>query len=1046
MRRGIRLRIAVVLTIWLMCSSTWGDEPALGRSEYLRGLTALGAGRTAEAVTELTKAIQADSENADYYMARGAAGVMAEKLPGAIKDLERALRLAPGDKSARLWMAVAVAMTGDFARGSEIYPFATHDLDESRLRQASHDYGDPVFRQKLGEPDPDGPRKQAAARKELLAGARWWVAKVKARPELARAVAEQSQQQMADRDNAAALVELDSALAAAPEDPDILVQHATCLLNLGDAWKARGEFTQALTIRTDYVQAYLGRALAAAQMGDAARVKSDLAVAAALSPDETEKQRSAIEAALREASAQPRVTREALLERARLGGPVDGLVDQAFAVYRSANRDRRRYDETYQDRLRELEAAVKAGPRDAEAQAALGRFLLDESSVRRERVGPRGPYRNYRYQTEAGQRREVERAEQCADASLGMDPNVLSALVVKAKARMWHQQFGDAEKLVRRALTLDDTHPDVLEMFAEVLQVAAAQRSAEAAELRRPKYMGSHDERVGDYIYTYTRYLYPSSAERAEAAELDKQAELLAAEALATIDRAAQVHDGEAVGHYFRGVHAWRTGNLPQARQSYEAAVKMQPENVLWRFNLAGVYAGMGEDALASAERLKAVNLVETTTEPLLNVVWDHVARTKWRSAREALTAASEIDPADPRVWAYLGVAYEGEERLDEALACYRAALALEESRGRLSGRSLGVAGEGSLRVDDYGLSATVRRRAAKLLTWLERYDEAAELELASVANQARVPQADWAKEVYAGMLPDPEMDPNVVPEAENVMALFAWSRVGAGTALAKGGKLREAIDILKPIAGYELQMTNGLGADRLHGPRLYAAVELCKAYLELGDLNQAEQYARLLPRKRFGTGPSKGPFPELEAEGSALQERVAQLRQGRQAVGDETSEEWNPPEEERVQGLLRQIGPKFGHPELGNGSRRFAGDAREQQLCAAVEQAVRMIATPKSTRWREDALLGLAMLQQVEANLQQQAELLKGRAGNRPVDPRRDRGRQQLVSLETAIKHATAALTAVRDLAVQAGYPAEQLEQDLAAGAGGIRQRPRGR
>jgi len=392
-------------------------------------------------------------------------------------------------------------------------------------------------------------------------------------------------------------------------------------------------------------------------------------------------------------------------------------------------------------------------------------------------------------------------------------------------------------------------------------------------------------------------------------------------------------------------------------------------------------------------------------------------------------------------------VVCEGDERPEEAISYYRAALALEEMRARLSGKSLEATGEGPLAIDDYGLSLSVRHRAAKLLTALERYDEAAELELASVANQSRVPRADWAKEVIAAMLPDPDLNPDVVPEAENVLALFAWARVGAGTALAQGNKPREAIEVLAPIAEYEHQMTNGLGADRLHGPRLYAAVVLCRSYLELGDLDRAEHYARLLPRKRFGAGPSKGPFPELEEEGSALQQRVAQLRQGRQATGDEESDAWNPPDEQRVQGALQKIGPKFGHPEMGHGSRRFTGDAREVQLCAAVEQAVRMIVTPKSSRWREDALLGLLMLQQVQANLEQQLELLRNRsAGNRPVDPRRDRNRQQLATLETATEHAGQAMAAVRALAVEAGYPAEVLERDLAAGGARVQRRPAGR
>jgi len=142
-------------------------------------------------------------------------------------------------------------------------------------------------------------------------------------------------------------------------------------------------------------------------------------------------------------------------------------------------------------------------------------------------------------------------------------------------------------------------------------------------------------------------------------------------------------------------------------------------------------------------------------------------------------------------------------------------------------------------------------------------------------------------------------------------------------------------------------------------------------------------------------------------------------------------------PDEDGVNQALRQIGPKIGHPELGDGRRRFDGDATEAQLCAAVTQVVMLIVSPKSTRWRQEVVTGISLLGSVRQDAERRASVARSRPQpSRPdrrnprghPDPRAGGGEETLARIDTA-------LGLLKEPAVWRGYPAADLERDLAAG-----------
>ncbi len=95
--------------------------PARGASDYVDGIDALDAGDWKRAVASLSRALQADGDIADYLRARGVAHTLGENFPEAIADLQRALKLRPADREAKLWLAAAYRMSGDPGKGAQYF-------------------------------------------------------------------------------------------------------------------------------------------------------------------------------------------------------------------------------------------------------------------------------------------------------------------------------------------------------------------------------------------------------------------------------------------------------------------------------------------------------------------------------------------------------------------------------------------------------------------------------------------------------------------------------------------------------------------------------------------------------------------------------------------------------------------------------------------------------------------------------------------------------------------------------------------------------------
>jgi tetratricopeptide (TPR) repeat protein len=436
-------------------------------------------------------------------------------------------------------------------------------------------------------------------------------------------------------------------------------------------------------------------------------------------------------------------------------------------------------------------------------------------------------------------------------------------LCQKAACQYWNRDFRNAARNISKAFELNPKSVPVLRVLSLVLEMEAVEKSAEAAALRRPTYAGSNEQRFGDYIYTYTRWIRPSNAELQQAALLAEQSKKLREEALERLLQASSIVQEPGRKHQLLGLYHWYRGDLEKASIEYEAAVTLEPTQSQWHFNLAAIYDALGRTTDAFEQRVISINSMDTSADPLLAASWDLFARTKFRSVRQVLVRCADIDPSDPRTAAYLGIAQLHDGNSREAVSWLELAVALESARLKHHGIEMSVlpdtsvsfsiqkrdhANTSRLNPSELGFTLGASLRLAQAYRQAGKHDRSALLAQQLLRHEHRVLFTDKSTDVIEAILPDPGGDLHAPPRREHTSSLFAWLRVAGGEALYHQGKYQQAIEFLQPTQRVEGELQNGRGEERLIGPMLYGAVVLARSYLELGDLENATQYVNLVP------------------------------------------------------------------------------------------------------------------------------------------------------------------------------------------------------
>lgn len=877
-------RVTSTVIVAMICLSPPSSAALTSKalSPYVQGLDALNEGRWLNAATAFSRALDVSGDDPDIVLARGVAYTLAEDFPRAQKDFERASRLGLKGREAQLWIWATEAMSGIILVPDHALGGGPRSLRSQRpavvsipghMAQGGDDYSSEygtfiVYQLAMayqehrlpadfgGSGNPNG-TKSPQMRQAMLKAGQLFAERNYRRPELASLNVSRAKQTAGSQTATESLAHVERALAGNPGDPDAQYQAGQTWLDAGHPASARQAFTIALTLKTDFPDAYVGRATAAARLGDEKRMVADLAVFKKGGWFATHSSRSAVEGEL--SKYKVKGSAEKLLvelqDASRSGKPLEQLIALASKVHRVMGEQRFRYDELYQDRLRVLEDAVRDNPKNADKLIDLAKYIVEEADNRGETVEPRRELQPYRFQE--SREKELKRAIDLADRALTLHAKHVGAMMQKAVALTALKQYNQADKLADQALELAGNNPDALRLYAKFRAMRANQMSGEAWSLRQERCSSSsHDENRSDGVYrvTTTTCYPPSQADLQRAAQLDAQAAELRHRAKTALENAAKGTKGTVDGFLILADLALWAGKTTEAQAALERAVQLNPKSLEAQDRLVQHYAQTGQQDKAEEQRLIAANLVHTTVAPLLRQAWKNTEKTAWQGAKGYLARANPIDPEDARIPAYLGVVLEGDDKLEDAAAAYRMALALEESRWQLDEPANPKDKPLARDALEFGLAIQSRFHLAALAERAGKQSEALGHYQAVLGYEQRMQRGFESRQIFTAMWPDQKPDKGAVTIApRNAATLVANAHLLTGKVLSAMGNHDESIEHLRAAAMYGPlrmagipQIGNAKGDTNFSGiagaPAAEAQFFLAKELMTKGDLEGAQK------------------------------------------------------------------------------------------------------------------------------------------------------------------------------------------------------------
>jgi tetratricopeptide (TPR) repeat protein len=456
----------------------------------------------------------------------------------------------------------------------------------------------------------------------------------------------------------------------------------------------------------------------------------------------------------------------------------------AIALEKCMNAHRLRWDEGYQDQLRELQDALREKPKDVARILAVGDFIYRESSMMGEQFGPGGPYHTFRYSGNGQANIEIADADAYYSDALAIDPQNAMAMTGKAAIQLEHGNWDSGEEWVNKALAIRSDIPELLELLTRVLDNAAATNAATAVDLRTAKSWWTY----GVYYDTHwTRT--PTQGELQHAAILEQKANAMWDRAERSLIAAVQAKAGTPDGYYFGGLLENRRNNIVAAVKNFELAAKAAPSqrNVE---ALVHSYAKAGRVDEAVTTQYNFTLTRQTTATPHLAAAWTHMENTAYKKTRASLESAIAVDPCDTRIPAYYASLAMIEMKPAEALYDYNQALAMEEAHQLFKGASL-ASGTAALTGDDVCLSMLLNLRASFRAAELHHPEDAYNYLKRNLAIEPRIPAAAWQTNSSFAVLPN-HNDPKATTP-RSIQNLLAWTHVMTGYNLLAQNKPDEA-------------------------------------------------------------------------------------------------------------------------------------------------------------------------------------------------------------------------------------------------------------
>jgi tetratricopeptide (TPR) repeat protein len=820
--RSQRFAAIILLSHFLATATAFAEPPEPSGdpqfwTNYNQGLMAIREGRVQDAVPLLTSALQHTPDPRGYF-ARGVAHTLLQNFDNAIADLSHAhLPLEPGQamvsREPQLWGYCIWAMSNKTFTGGNAPSTSWFSGIPGNVIQGSGDYPTdyasclayemaiPYRRARDAKQDLHSPALQVAFRK----AGQWFANRALATRPMAEFNLQYARQRLEGNDLARALDAVNLVQLVYPFDADIRLVTAEAYRRLGRVETARREYTVSLTMVTNSAAAYRGRALAAAAEGDANRALADLRSARKYDPKTPPDLTQTITSTLAHNALPPNTTPATTLARldsaALAGGTVEQLLPLALDLQKSAASTCVRYDEVYQEQLRQLEDFTREKPTNPDGFVALATYILDELNNRGEAVEPRRNTQFYRYQY--SQAMEASRAIFALNQALKINPKHAGALVRLAFAYDAINQPNKAENCINQVMQLVGTqNADAIRLLAEYRAGQAGSLQARAQSLRTPRYISSsHTENRSDGVYkvTVSTRIDPSQDDLQKAGDCDAQARVLVTQAQSLMESAIKNNPASLEGQLLQAAYQNWFGTKEKALQILQQAVMNSPSSLkahdaLLEFELVH---GMTDEAIE--ERMSASKLYQTTAGPLLERIWQRIQVNGWPPLMADLERARQADPADARTTAYLAPAQWDNKQNAASLASKHEAIALELARLQLDDQGQGA--KLPRPAADFGLIMQMLGRSAVQEAGANQLDLAVADVRAAAAFGARFAPGGNGELMFRAMLPNAHAPALPVPAPINGATLIAQAYVTAGQYLKKQNKNADAISCFQSAA-----------------------------------------------------------------------------------------------------------------------------------------------------------------------------------------------------------------------------------------------------
>lgn len=883
------------------------DAPASlpkGMLAFLRGLDSLGAFQLDQAIDAFGEAIDADSENADFYAARGSAFVVAQKMDQGLPDLQRAVQLNPNKVLASRMTRLAYLMMGDQLKASRFYGHGSTQSVDFLITEIGTAYGQRTMSQRRGyRMDPRSQQKVSASLQKLRT-----MASVVARSfqtgdaKSARALFALGVEQFNKKDFAGARRSFHNVTLQNPNDWSGRCYYARALLETGDPELARGELTFVLCWKRFLPQAFAARAMCAARQNDIKRATADLDTAKKLDPAAAAEAESAVNQAQQQpppaGAEKDAAAWDRLLASAKDKRPFEDLVTSALELRRSVDARRLRWDEGYQDRLHALAEAARAEPGNADRLADAAEFLRDNHDVLSLRICPNGAVHFLRRQTKETADGEIALAFSLTDEGLAANPQHARSWAIRSAILLHsYNKIGEAEQAANSAIQFDPKLIAGHMALSDCDKEYAVRLRQQAIALRTPK-TGTRRVRVVNQYGNFVRYdsepysIPPSPADLAKAAECDREAADYERKERDCLQTALACAKGTKDEPFYEALMLFMKRDYASALPWLEKAVAQNPADPKMHRSLANCLHRLGREEESIEQYAQSVAVRETTAEVWLSVAWNQIERTAWKSAREVLLRAREADPTDARTAVYWGIIAEADSTPNaEADGGLQMALAQEEARARTNQTSFLATAKPAtpLNPEEVGLSIMLRLKAAKSV-FRTNPEQAAEYYLTNVSAEPRLSEWNLARVVHSAMLPSPGRDAKQPANAPPLVSILKNNRVFAGQALLEAGRAQEAAGQFRAAENF----ANRLPA----GGTAYLEFELEPQYVPF-RVSSMPIYVKLLNAQ------------SLLQQGQRDQARM-ELQQVRYYLANRTQEQ-RELQDDPIPGLYERLAPSVG-------------------------------------------------------------------------------------------------------------------------------------